>query len=72
MDLCEFKASLVYKESSRTARDVTQRNHVSKKQKSRQEFLKLEVDDRNVTRQTQEKNLFSKCRTKSRAVLRHP
>ena len=27
-DLCEFKASLVYKERSRTARDVTQRNLV--------------------------------------------
>jgi hypothetical protein len=31
-DLCEFKASLVYKVSSRTAR-VTQRKPVSKNQK---------------------------------------
>jgi hypothetical protein len=29
MDLCEFKASLVYKWSSGTARDVTQRNPVT-------------------------------------------
>lgn len=29
--LCEFEASLVYKESSRTARAVPQRNPVSKK-----------------------------------------
>ena len=29
-DLCEFKASLVYRGSSRTARDATQRNPVSK------------------------------------------
>ena len=32
-DLSEFKASLVYNGSSRTARTVTQRNPVSKKQK---------------------------------------
>ena len=30
MDLCEFKASLVYKETPRTARAVTQRNPVLK------------------------------------------
>ena len=30
MDLCEFKASLVYKVSSKTARTVSQRNPVSK------------------------------------------
>ena len=30
MDLCEFKANLVYRESSRTARVVTQRYPVSK------------------------------------------
>ena len=30
VDLCEFKASLVYRVSSRTARTVTQRNTVSK------------------------------------------
>ena len=29
-DLCEFKASLVYEASSRTARPVSQRNPVSK------------------------------------------
>ena len=29
-ELCEFKASLVYKESSRLARAVTQRNPISK------------------------------------------
>jgi hypothetical protein len=33
--LCEFKASLVYKSSSRIAR-ATQRNPVSKKQKNKQ------------------------------------
>ena len=30
VDLCEFKASLVYQVSSRIARTVTQRNHVDK------------------------------------------
>jgi hypothetical protein len=34
-DLCEFKASLVYKVRSRTARD-TQRNSVLKKKKTPQ------------------------------------
>ena len=33
VDLCEFKASLVYKASSRTVRTVTQRNPVLKNQK---------------------------------------
>ena len=33
VDFCEFKTSLVYKASSRTARAVTQRNPVSKKKK---------------------------------------
>ena len=33
-DLCEFKASFVYKASSRTTRDA-QRNPVSKKKKKR-------------------------------------
>ena len=33
VDLSEFKASLVYKASSRTARTVTQRNPVSEKTK---------------------------------------
>ena len=32
-DLCEFKASLVYKVSSRRAMAVTQRNPVSEKNK---------------------------------------
>ena len=32
VDLCEFKASLVYKVRYRTARTATQRNPVSKKQ----------------------------------------
>ena len=31
VDICKFKASLVYKVSSRTARAVTQRNPVSEK-----------------------------------------
>jgi hypothetical protein len=35
LDLCEFKASLVYRVSSRTAR-ATQRNPVSKNQKEKQ------------------------------------
>jgi hypothetical protein len=30
-DLCEFEASLIYKESSRTARAVTQRNKTEEK-----------------------------------------
>ena len=36
-DFCEFKASLVYKASFRTARAVTQRNSVSKKKKKKRE-----------------------------------
>lgn len=35
-DLREFKASLVYKMSSRKARAVTQRNPISKKQQQQQ------------------------------------
>ena len=35
VDLFEFKASLVYKASSRTVRAVTQRNPVSEKQKQK-------------------------------------
>ena len=35
VDLWEYEASLVYKVSSRTARVVTQRNSVSKKQKTK-------------------------------------
>lgn len=35
MDLHEIKASLAYRGSSRTARAVTQRNPVSKNQKSK-------------------------------------
>ena len=35
-DLYESEANLVYKVSSRTARAVTQRNPVSKKQKTKQ------------------------------------
>jgi hypothetical protein len=38
VDLCEFKASLVYRASSRTAR-ATQRNPVSKKKKKVLVFL---------------------------------
>jgi hypothetical protein len=34
-DLCEFKGSLIYRVSSRTARAVTQRNPVSKKKKKK-------------------------------------
>ena len=37
-DLCEFKASLIYKVSSRTIRS-TQRNPVSKKQKEKKRKL---------------------------------
>ena len=33
MDVCEVKASLVYKVSSRTARVVTQRNLISRRKK---------------------------------------
>ena len=39
-DFCEFKASLVYKVSSRTARTVTQRNPVSKNKRKNQTKLK--------------------------------
>ena len=35
-DFCEFKASLVYKANSRTARTVTQRNPVLKTTKTKQ------------------------------------
>ena len=42
-DLCEFKASLVYRVSSRTAKIVTQKNPVSKnkKQKTKNLFIYL-------------------------------
>jgi hypothetical protein len=36
MDLCDFETSLIYKVISRTARTVTQRNPVSKKQTKKQ------------------------------------
>ena len=36
-DLCEFEISLVYRESSRTARIVTQKNPVQEKKKSKKE-----------------------------------
>ena len=39
VDLCEFKANLVYTVSSRTAKTVTQRNPVSKNTKSRVSYL---------------------------------
>ena len=39
-DLCEFKISLVYKVSSRTARVVTQRNPVSKKKEKKRKRKK--------------------------------
>ena len=35
VDLCEFKAGLVFSESFRTARAVTQKNLVSKKEKEK-------------------------------------
>ena len=35
MDLCEVKASLVYRASSRTAKAATQRNPVSKKKRKK-------------------------------------
>jgi hypothetical protein len=38
--ISEFKASLVYRVSSRTARD-TQRNHVSKNHKKKKEELRI-------------------------------
>ena len=40
MDLCEFKASLVYRASSKSARD-TQRNPVSKKTKKKKTKKKV-------------------------------
>jgi hypothetical protein len=39
--ISEFKASLVYKVSSRTARAI-QRNPVSKKKEKKEEFLEFE------------------------------
>ena len=39
MDLCEFKASVVYRESSRTA-SATQKNPVSKYQKKKEKQRK--------------------------------
>ena len=36
-ELCEFKTSLVYKVSSRSAKAVTQRNPVSKNEKKNKE-----------------------------------
>jgi hypothetical protein len=41
--ISEFKASLVYKVSSRTARD-TERNPVSKKQKTKKEKKKDKIN----------------------------
>ena len=38
LDLCEFKASMVYKVSFRTARTVTQRNSVSKTKQTKQKI----------------------------------
>ena len=40
-DLCKFKTSLVYRASSRTARAVTQRNPVLKKEKERKRKMAL-------------------------------
>ena len=40
VDLCEFEVSLVYRESSRTAKTVTQRNPASKNQKEKKERKK--------------------------------
>ena len=40
VDLWEFKASLVYKESSRATRAVTQRNPVSEKKERRKKKKK--------------------------------
>ena len=42
VDLCEFKDSLVYRGSSRTAKD-TQRNPVSKSQKLKIKIKEIEV-----------------------------
>jgi hypothetical protein len=41
VDFCEDKASLVYKESSRTARAITQRNPVSKNKQTNKQTDKL-------------------------------
>ena len=52
VDLGEFKANLVYKESSRTVRAVTQRNSVSKtitknpKQKNKGKVLYIYIKER--------------------------
>ena len=35
VDLCEFKASLVYRANSKTVRAVTQKNPISKKTKNK-------------------------------------
>ena len=43
MDLCEFKASVVYRVSFRTAKTVSQRNPVSKK-------LKVKLRQKSITR----------------------
>ena len=39
VDLCEFEASLIYRVHSKTARAVTQRNPVSKKQTKNKKVL---------------------------------
>ena len=39
-DLCEFEANLVYRVSSRTARTLSQRNPVSKKQNKNKQTTK--------------------------------
>lgn len=42
-DICEFRASLVYTVSFRTARAVTQRNPVSKKKEREEKETKTKV-----------------------------
>jgi hypothetical protein len=44
-DLCEFKANLVYRASSRTARAI-QRNPVSKKQKTQNKTKKQKTKNK--------------------------
>jgi hypothetical protein len=58
-DLCEFKASMVYRVSSRTAR-ATQKNPVSKKQKQKNKNKKNQTNKNKNKNKTSKRNIHFK------------
>jgi hypothetical protein len=66
--ISEFKASLVYKESSRTAR-VTQRNPVSKKKKKKKTRKKERKRERERERERMNSGLLSYFSTFNKRAL---